>query len=131
MDDLDKQLSAILDGEVLKIKSNSDKIAKKHAAKLAKTVKEASPYDEKAEKKKNFKSHYKDGWRSRKSYSNIDSYEYEVYNAKKYRLTHLLEHGHIAANGDRVEKRPHINYNAEAEIEAYIEDVKEHCTDDT
>ena len=129
--DFDKQLAAILEGEVLKIKSNSEKIAKKHAAKLAKTVKEASPYDPASESKPNFKGHYKDGWRSRKGYNNVDYFEYEVYNAKKYQLTHLLEHGHIAANGVRVGIRPHINANAETEIEAYIEDIKEHCTDDT
>ena len=126
MDDIDKQLSAILDGEVLKISSNSDKIAKKHAAKLARAAKDASPVG-----KGSRKGHYKDGWRSRKGYSNVDYYEYEVYNAKKYRLTHLLEHGHLDANGNRVGERPHINSNAEAEIEAFIEDIKEHCTDDT
>ena len=131
MEDLNKQLTAILEGEVIKIKSNSDKIAKKHAQKLAKTVKAASHYDENSEKKKNFKGHYKDGWRTRKGYTNIDHYEYEVYNAKKYQLTHLLEHGHIAANGVRVGIRPHINANAETEIESFIEDMKEHCTDDT
>lgn len=128
MDDLEKQLSAILNGEVVKIRSNSEKIAKKHASKLARTVKEASPYDP---KDTSSKGHYKDGWRSRKGYTNVDYYEYEVYNAKKYQLTHLLEHGHIAANGARVGIRPHINSNAEAEITAYIEDIKEHCTDDT
>ena len=32
----------------------------------------------------------------------------EVHNKEKYRLTHLLEYGHIAANGRRVGARPHI-----------------------
>ena len=127
MDDLDKQLAVILDGTVMKIKSNSDQIAKKHAQKLAKTVKEASPVG-----KGDRKGHYKDGWAATKTYQNVaGSVEYEVRNRKKYQLTHLLEHGHIAANGVRVGERPHINANADEEIQAYIEDVKEHCTDDT
>lgn len=128
MEDFDKQLAAILDGSVVKIKSNSDKIAKKHASKLARTVKEASPYDPKS---KHRKGHYKDGWGTRKGYSNVDYFEYEVRNSKKYQLTHLLEHGHIAADGTRVKAQPHINQNAEYEIEAFIEDIKEHATDDT
>ena len=128
MDDFDKQLFAVLDGEVLKISSNSDKIAKKHAAKLAGAIKDASPYDP---KDTGPKGHYKEGWKSRKGYSSIDHHEYDVYNSKKPSLTHLLEHGHIAANGLRVGVRPHIVANADAEIEAYIEDIKEHCTDDT
>lgn len=126
MDDFDKQLSAMMNGAAVKIKANSDAIAKKHADALAKTVKEASPVGS-----GNYKGHYKDGWVSQKTYENVlGSVEYEVRNRKKYQLTHLLEHGHIAANGVRVGIRPHINGNADAEIAAYIEDVKEHCTDD-
>ena len=126
VEDFDKQLSAILDGSVMKIKSNSDKIARKHANKLAKAIKEASPVGSSSRK-----GHYKDGWGTRKGYSNVDYFEYEVRNSKKYQLTHLLEHGHIAANGVRVGVRPHINQNAEDEITAFIEDIKEHATDDT
>ena len=126
MEDFEKQLMAYLDGTVTKIKANSDKIAKKHAAALAKTVKEGSPVG-----KGNRKGHYKDGWTSYKEYENAaGSVEYGVRNKKKYQLTHLLEHGHIAANGKRVGKRPHINGPAEAEIEAFIKDVEEHSTDD-
>ena len=128
MEDFDKQLAAILDGSVVKIKANSEKIAKKHASKLARTVKEASPVDPKS---KSRKGHYKDGWGTRKGYSNVDYFEYEVRNSKKYQLTHLLEHGHIAADGTRVKEQPHINSNADAEITAFIEDIKEHATDDT
>lgn len=126
VEDFDKQLSAILNGAVVKIKANTEKLAKKRAARLAQTVKEASPVG-----KGDRKGHYKDGWSSKKTYSAVDTFEYEVRNTKKYQLTHLLEHGHIAANGVRVGVRPHINRNAEAEINAFIEDVKEHCTDDT
>ena len=126
MEDFDKQLMAYLDGAVTKIKANSDKIAKKHANKLAKAIKEASPVGDGSRK-----GHYKDGWTSYKAYENAaGSVEYGVRNKKKYQLTHLLEHGHIAANGKRVGKRPHINGPAEAEIEAFIKDVEEHSTDD-
>ncbi len=124
--DFDKELSAILDGAAVKLKSNSEKIAQKHARKLARTIAENSPYDPKGGRK----GHYKDHWGTRKGYSNVDHFEYEVRNSRKYRLTHLLENGHIANNGIRVGRRPHINDNAEAEIEAFYNDVKEHCTDD-
>ena len=126
MEDFEKQLMAYLNGAAMKIKANSDKIAKKHASQLARTIKEASPYDPKS---KHRKGHYKDGWGTRKGYSNVDYFEYEVRNSKKYQLTHLLEHGHIAADGTRVKAQPHINSNADAEITAFIEDLKEHADD--
>ena len=118
---------AYLDGAVTKIKANSDKIAKKHANKLAKAIKEASPVGDGSRK-----GHYKDGWGSRKSYQNSDgSFEYTVRNSKKYQLTHLLEHGHIAANGKRVgDERPHINKNAKEAINDYFKELEEHTTDD-
>ena len=127
MEDFEKQLMAYLDGTVTKIKANSDKIAKKHANKLAKAIKEASPVGSGSRK-----GHYKDGWSSRKSYQNIGgSFEYTVRNSKKYQLTHLLEHGHIAANGVRVGARPHISKNAEEAINDYIKELEEHITEDT
>lgn len=126
MEDFEKQLMAYLNGAAMKIKANSEKIAKKHANKLAKVTKEDSPVGSGS-----YKGHYKDGWGSRKSYQNAEgSFEYTVRNSKKYQLTHLLEHGHIAANGVRVGARPHINKNAKEAINDYFKELEEHITDD-
>ena len=92
MDSFDKQLSAILSGAVVKIRSNSDRIAQKHAQKLARKIRAASPVDTKSWKRANFKGHYKDGWKSGKGYTNsVGSYEYTVYNSSKYQLPTLDE----------------------------------------
>lgn len=42
-----------------------------------------------------------------------------------YRLTHLLEDGHVKQNGGRVKARPHIRKNAEKAIKKFEEGTEE------
>lgn len=46
-----------------------------------------------------------------------------VHNAKKYRLTHLLEYGHAKANGGRTRAFPHIAPVAEKAEEELVDNI--------
>lgn len=48
-----------------------------------------------------------------------------VYNAKTYRLTHLLEHGHAKVNGGRVEGREHIGPAEQWAVNEFEKAIKE------
>lgn len=84
------------------IESEYNKIANQ----ALKDLKNNSPYDPKHSGK-----HYREGWKKNRS-KNRSKYIYGVritlLSKGKPHLTHLLENGHIAANGKRVGKREHI-----------------------
>lgn len=54
---------------------------------------------------------------------------YIVHNKKRYRLTHLLEHGHVTANGKRTKAIPHIKPVEEQVIREYEKQVREAIED--
>ena len=54
---------------------------------------------------------------------------YIVHNKKRYRLTHLLEHGHVMANGKRTRAIPHIKPVEEQVIREYEKQVREAIED--
>lgn len=55
--------------------------------------------------------------------------KYIVHNKKRYRLTHLLEHGHVTANGKRTKAIPHIKPVEEQVIREYEKKVREAIED--
>ena len=55
--------------------------------------------------------------------------KYIVHNKKRYRLTHLLEHGHVTANGKRTRAIPHIKPVEEQVIREYEKQVREAIED--
>lgn len=55
--------------------------------------------------------------------------KYIVHNKKRYRLTHLLEHGHVTANGKRTKAIPHIKPVEEQVIRDYEKQVREAIED--
>ena len=111
------QLNHILLEGIADINKQTVKIANKHAKHLKEQIINDSPERS---------GDYKKNWKTKNGKTNgltID--DAIVYNANPtYRLTHLLENGHIAANGKRVGKIPHIKDNAEREIQEYVGEVK-------
>ena len=53
-----------------------------------------------------------------------DNTQMVVYNKDHYRLTHLLEKGHVKQNGGRVEGKPHIEPAAEKAEQKALELIK-------
>ena len=51
---------------------------------------------------------YAKSWAIKSVKETSDSLEVVVHSRKRYRLTHLLEHGHAKRGGGRVAGRPHI-----------------------
>ena len=51
---------------------------------------------------------YAKSWAIKSGKETSDSLEVVVHSRKRYRLTHLLEHGHAKRGGGRVAGRPHI-----------------------
>ncbi|MNM63341.1 hypothetical protein D3C81_747070 [compost metagenome] len=57
---------------------------------------------------------YAKSWKRKKTKSG-----YVIYNEKHYRLTHLLEHGHVKRNGGRAAARVHIRPVEEKIVEQF------------
>lgn len=57
---------------------------------------------------------YRKGWRVKKFVDSRNQVSMTVYNKPHYRLTHLLEDGHLNRDGSRTEGKPHIEPAARA-----------------
>jgi hypothetical protein len=55
--------------------------------------------------------------------------KYIIHNKKHYRVAHLLEHGHVMANGKRTKAIPHIKPVEEQVIREYGKKVREAIED--
>ena len=55
--------------------------------------------------------------------------KYIIHNKKHYRVAHLLEHGHVMANGKRTKAIPHIKPVEEQVIREYEKKVREAIED--
>lgn len=62
---------------------------------------------------------YSEGWARQEGKTATRSKSAVVWNKKRYRLTHLLEHGHAKVNGGRVAARPHIGAAEQKAIKAF------------
>lgn len=115
--DFDTELMKIIELEVENGKKKAEKICKKNAKELAEKLQQNSPSNT---------GYYAKGWKAKKTYDNINSTEYSTVNtSKQATLSWLLENGHIAADGKRVGKRPHIKANAEEQIDNFVKEMTE------
>ena len=74
---------------------------------------------------------YAKSWTKKKEGNALGVFNYTIYNAKHYQLTHLLEFGHIIATGKRAGQRskafPHIapvNKSASEQFVRSVESMK-------
>lgn len=66
---------------------------------------------------------YSKEWRIKRKTNNFSFYKVIVHNRKKYRLTHLLEKGHVGRDGKRVAPKVHIKPAEEQIIKEFENDV--------
>ena len=72
------------------------------------------------------KGDYAKSWRMLFQQNRLGSCSVIVYNEKHYQLTHLLENGHVKANGKgRTRAFPHIKPAEEAAVEAFTKQIEE------
>lgn len=100
---LDDEIKKILEDYKNQVEKNVDDEAKKVAKLGAQKLKSSSPKN---------KGKYAKSWNWKKIGAPLGHAQYTVYNAKHYRLTHLLENGHLIRNQNgtygRTKARPHI-----------------------
>jgi hypothetical protein len=117
MNDFAAQLTQAMSQYSGAVSEEIEKALKDVGKQTVKKVKDLSP-----ERTKGAGS-YKRGWTA-KVERQTGSVKVTVYNRKKYRLTHLLEHGHQIKGGGKTKAKPHIapaEQFAEAEAMKAIE----------
>lgn len=124
--EIEKQLKAY-HADVTEVMNET---TKKVAKKTVKKLKETSPKGKQARtktKRGKKRRPYHETWKSSEEYNPMGN-SAVVYNDQNYRLTHLLENGHvvIAPDGvahDRTAPKPHIKPAEEAAIEEYLKET--------
>lgn len=112
--DLDRQLQKILDEYTDEAIDGMSEAAKEVADRAANTLKGAGPVRT---------GQYNRGWKVKEQSKTLMGCSYVIHNPKRYRLTHLLEHGHVNRDGSRTAARVHIKPVEEQVIKEFEEAV--------
>lgn len=130
--ELDEAVREILDDASCELKNKIQVAGEEIAAECVKTLQKTSPVRETGGERKGKKGNYKPGayarsWMYVRKVSKITgNSEYTVFNDHHYRLTHLLENGHVNRDGTRSRKFVHIapaNNKACRDYERKVEDA--------
>lgn len=117
--DIGHLADAVMDGlrEYAELAADSMKTAVTKAGKtVRKEIMAGAPRDTGA---------YAKSWRAKKTRESSHILEVTVYSPRRYRLAHLLEHGHAKRGGGRVAGRPHIAPAEQHGIEQLERDITE------
>ena len=120
-DALSDEIAKLLSEYETEIVKNADACGKAVANAAAKQLRQTSP-------KRTGK--YAKSWGVTREDGGLgENAKYIIHNKKRYRLTHLLEHGHVKANGKRTRAIPHIKPVEEQVIREYEKQVREAIED--
>lgn len=118
-----EELSSFFQTAAMQITKEVKLVTKRHARQCRENIKNDSPinttYDGKTEH-----GVYKNGWRVSTEESTF-GIECVVHQYRRPSLTWLLENGHMLKDGSRTKAQPHINKNAEEELESWYNELCE------
>lgn len=121
VDALASEIARMLSEYEAEIVKNADVCGKAVANAAAKQLRQTSPKRTGA---------YAKSWGVTREDGGLgENTKYIIHNKKRYRLTHLLEHGHVTANGKRTRAIPHIKPVEEQVIREYEKQVREAIED--
>lgn len=112
--DLDRQLEKILDEYTDEVIDGMSEAARDVAENAVSALKSAGPVRTGA---------YNRGWKVKEQSTSLLGVSCVIHNPKRYRLTHLLEKGHVNRDGSRTAARVHIKPVEEQAIKEFEEAV--------
>lgn len=101
MIDISKDLSNILEDFSENVVEKTNEVIAKVAKDSVQKLKTAGNFNNRTGK-------YRKGWKSTPVNGKFGVISQVIHNPKEYRLTHLLEYGHINRDGSRTKAYPHI-----------------------
>lgn len=118
MIDLTKELAGILDDYTDEVIEVTNKHINKSAYKAVKDLRTAGDFRDRT-------GQYRKSWSQRPELTRMGITSRVVYaRAPHYRLTHLLEKGHLGRDGKPVKAYPHIGPVEEQNAKEFVENVK-------